>query len=109
MRSHKSTSLINNRQNRVSRQYHNEEGPIEITITTLTKFDHVLPTNHISSLRLSPQPEVVMATHSIQNMSHLTRGRAPHCPLAPPSLNAVLLHRQKPLTEVTRIKGTRLC
>lgn len=60
----------------------------------------------MSTTRQSVPPPTPPPTHTGERRG----GKLPyvHVPLAPPSLNAVLIHQQYPVTAHTRIKGTRL-
>lgn len=88
------------------RHYHHvENGPMNITIT-LTKprqqqVDINLP---LISAPPTPRPPTQEVPHSVK----LRRVRPHHVPLAPPSLSALLVHRQQPLTTMTGIRGMRL-
>lgn len=90
--------------------HYNSTSQMNITITisssqgnTTRKVPNEIPIeDHVPTIQPLPPPGHTAGERKGGKLPHV------HVPLAPPSLNAVLIHQQYPVTANTRIKGMRL-
>lgn len=74
---------------------------MDITITFTRQPKQTTPFNQ-SQFKPLPQGRTIDSLHGTK------RGKLPSASLAPPSLNALIIHQKQPITSNTWLRGTRL-